>query len=95
MNAERDERLYEVFQPVRGCDPAERVTLLDGLCADDPELRAAVERLLAQDAEAERGGFLAPPAPSGRGEEGHRLDPFRRRRLDIDIVCPHCRKSWP
>jgi len=47
MNAERDECLYEVFQTLRKCDPAGRVTLLDGLCADDAELRTAVARLLA------------------------------------------------
>src|SRR5438552_2161799 len=70
MTPERDRRIYEVFQTVRGCDPAGRSTLLDQLCGGDPELRAEVESLLAQDAEAEQASFLAPLTPPGASEQG-------------------------
>jgi WD40 repeat protein len=91
MMADRDRRLYEVFQTVRVCDPAERGTLLDQLCAGDPELRTAVERLLAQDAEAERERFLMPSTLPGEGEPGGRSSPLGLRGLDLQIRCPHCR----
>ncbi len=90
MNADRDQRLYEVFQTVHVRDPAERVTLLDQLCAGDPELRTAVERLLAHDAEAERDRFLMPSTLSGQGEPGGRSPLLGLRGLDVQIRCPHC-----
>ena len=90
MNGERDQRLYDVFQTVQVCDPAERVTLLDQLCAGDPELRTAVERLLAHDAEAERERFLMPSTLPGQGEPGGRSPLLGLRGLNIQIRCPHC-----
>jgi eukaryotic-like serine/threonine-protein kinase len=91
MSAEHDRRVYEVFRTVQDCDPTGRSPLLDRLCAGDPELRAEVESLLGQDAEAERASFLAPPNSSGPGDEGPRRAAFSLRGLDVHILCPHCR----
>ena len=66
MSPERGQRVYAVFEAALKCDPAGRAALLEELCAGDPELRVEVERLLAQDAEAERDRFLATPASTGR-----------------------------
>ena len=55
MTPERGERVYEVFEAALECDPAGRAALLDELCGGDPELRAEVERLLADDERAEPG----------------------------------------
>ena len=49
MNPERGQRVYTIFEAALRCDPAGRAALLDTLCGDDPELRAEVERLLADD----------------------------------------------
>src|SRR5262249_39139665 len=91
MTLERDQRVYTLFEAALRCDPAGRQALLEEACAGDPALRAEVERLLAQDTEAERGGFLAPPTPPGWGDEGHRPALLGLRGLDIHILCPHCR----
>ena len=69
MSPERGKRVYAVFEAVLQCDPAGRAALLEKLCAGDPELRAEVERLLDQDAQAERDRFLATrPRPSGTAQ---------------------------
>ena len=60
-------------------------------CGDDPELRAEVERLLADDERASRDGFLTDPSPPGRGDQGRRPALLGLRGLDIHILCPHCR----
>jgi hypothetical protein len=91
MSGDRDRRIYEVFEAALGCDPAGRATRLEELCAGDPELRAAVERLLAHDAEASRDDFLAPPNPPGQAEPGHRPSPWGLHGLDVHVRCPHCR----
>ena len=66
MTPERGQRVYAVFEAALACDPVGRAALLEALCADDLELRAEVERLLAQDAQADRDHFLATPASMGR-----------------------------
>jgi hypothetical protein len=43
-------RLWALFDQAADLPPAERQALLDAACADDPGLRAEVERLLAHDA---------------------------------------------
>jgi hypothetical protein len=96
MTPERHQRVYALFEAALRCDPAGRQVLLDERCAGDPELRAEVERLLAQDTKAERGGFLAPPIPPGRGDEGHRPALLGLRGLDIPSSARTAatRSSW-
>ena len=91
MNPERGQRVYTIFEAALRCDPAGRAALLDTLCGDDPELRAEVERLLADDERASRDRFLTDPSPPGRGDQGHRPGLLGLRGLDIHILCPHCR----
>ena len=91
MTPERGERVSAIFEAALKCDPAGRSALLERLCGGDPELRAEVESLLAQDAEAERAGFLAPPSSPGPGETGPRRAAFGLLGLDVHIRCPHCR----
>jgi len=49
MSPERWERVKDLFVEVEACPAAERGSYLDAHCASDPELRAEVERLLAND----------------------------------------------
>jgi WD40 repeat protein/tetratricopeptide (TPR) repeat protein/tRNA A-37 threonylcarbamoyl transferase component Bud32 len=91
MNPERGQRVHAIFEAALRCDPAGRAALLDAVCGDDPELRAEVVRLLADDERASRDRFLAAPTPPGQGDGGHRLALLGLRGLDIHILCPHCR----
>ena len=91
MNPERGQRVYTIFEAALRCDPAGRAALLDTLCGDDTELRAEVERLLADDERASRDRFLTDPAPAGQGDQGHRPGLLGLRGLDVHILCPHCR----
>src|SRR5262249_61915765 len=72
------------------CDPAGRAALLDELCGGDAELRAEVERLLAQDEQATREHFLTPPGSGGREAGGDRPSAFPLVGLDGCLRCPHC-----
>lgn len=74
---DRWQRIEAILDQVLDLPPAERTALLGSACAEDPELRAEVETLLAADAEA--GGFLGVPASeyapdllaeAAAGEEG-------------------------
>jgi len=58
MTPEPSQRAYSVFQAALKCDPSRRAALLDKLCGGDPQVRVLVERMLAQNAEAERKHFL-------------------------------------
>lgn len=60
MKIERWQRLEEAFQAAMDAPPARRSALLDQHCAGDAELRAEVERLLAEASGA--GSFLEAPA---------------------------------
>jgi hypothetical protein len=63
MTPERWQRVCELFAELMRRDPADRQALLQEKCADDPELRAQVELLLAEDEQADRRDFLkSPPA---------------------------------
>src|SRR5262249_52956765 len=56
--------LWNLFDQAADLLPAEQQAFLEGACADDPELRAEVERLLANDARlgaAEGSSFLKSP----------------------------------
>ena len=66
MSPEHSQRVYAIFEAALKSDPEGRVTLLDGLCGDDPRLRADVEKLLIQDAAAERDGFMTTPVGTER-----------------------------
>jgi len=63
MTSGRDEQAYDLFNRALHLSRTERETLLDSSCAQDPELRAVVERLLEQDEKAERDRFLANRLP--------------------------------
>ncbi|QDV39372.1 hypothetical protein [Tautonia plasticadhaerens] len=86
-----DQRIAAIFEAARGCDPAGRAALLDGLCGGDAALRAAVERLLADDARASRDHFLTTADPRGREADAERPSPMRLRGLEVHLICPHCR----
>ncbi len=51
-------RALELFDEICDLEAAEREAALDARCADDPELRAAVERMLEEDARQTRGSSL-------------------------------------
>ena len=59
MPSQRD-RAEQLFQAALDIKPAERAAFLDRECIGNPELRQAVEDLLAQDADA--GSFLKASA---------------------------------
>lgn len=61
-NTRRWRRANELFERVLDLPAAQRIALIDQACADDPELRAEVERRLRADAEA--GAFLDQPLVS-------------------------------
>jgi hypothetical protein len=90
MTTDRNRRIYELFSAVMVCDPAVRATRLEELCAGDAELRAEVERLLVQDAQASRGDFLAPRIEPRQGNVDAAPISPRLLGLDLHIRCPHC-----
>ena len=50
MTEQRRVRLWDLFDQAADLPPPEQRALLDAACPDDPDLRAAVEKLLADDA---------------------------------------------
>jgi WD40 repeat protein/predicted Ser/Thr protein kinase len=58
MAEKRSDRTEALFHEAADLPPDQQRTLLDAACLDDPELRAAVEKLLADDARL-RGGASA------------------------------------
>ena len=89
-NRKRWRQIDALFAGALEHSPAEREDFLEVECAGDPELRRAVEELLANDAEA--GDFLESPAlaaagdvdpDSGRARAGDFIGPYRiERELD-------------
>ena len=64
MTADNGDRIEALFHQAADLPPEEWQALLDAACADDPGLRAAVERLLANDARlgaAKGSAFLKSP----------------------------------
>jgi len=49
LTPERWAQIEELFHRAAECDPQNRAVLLDGVCADDSELRQRVEALLSSD----------------------------------------------
>ena len=66
MNPDRFKHIYATFEAVLNCDPAVRDSMLRELCAGEDDVRAEVDRLLAQDAAAKRDRFLASAAATRR-----------------------------
>ena len=56
MTSERWQRIEDLFQSARTRTTSERAAFLDGACANDAELRAEVDGLLA--AEDSAGSFI-------------------------------------
>jgi serine/threonine protein kinase len=89
MTPDRWQRICGLFDRVRQCPPERRDALLHEACAEDPDLRAEVERLLGEDLAASREGFLDvptdPPTPTGSflptgpvlEQPGDRVGPFK------------------
>jgi WD40 repeat protein/predicted Ser/Thr protein kinase len=59
MAEEPSDRIEALFHEAADLSPEEQRTLLDTACRDDPELRAAVEKLLADDARLRLGTSAA------------------------------------
>ena len=83
MSPERWHRVCGIFAAALRCSPAERGALLAAACADDPQLRAEVERLLADDDTASRDGSRDLPTaaaipfrPIAEGP-GARIGPYK------------------
>src|SRR5262245_16232142 len=91
MTEERCARLWALFDQAADLPPPEQRALLDAACPDDPDLRAELERLLADDARvrAGEGSFLKSPlvrslptpttlpTPAPPAAVGPRLDRYR------------------
>ncbi len=66
------DRLWTLFDQAVDLPPAEQQALLDAACADDPELRAEMEQMLAGDARlgaAEGAAFLKSPLIRSTAEQ--------------------------
>jgi serine/threonine-protein kinase len=96
MTPERWHRIDVLFDAALRLDPTEREAWLGGACGGDDEIRAEVDRLLAQDQHAERDGFLTPPTAPDRPPEPTQSWPPRDDLLPqsgfepIDHVEPSC-----
>src|SRR5438552_11141054 len=60
MTPERWQQIKIILDEALECDPAERAALLNRACADNAELRSAVESLLAYQGQAQ--SFIEAPA---------------------------------
>ena len=62
MSMKRDEwtRITELFSAAIEREPDPRSTFLDRACADQPDLRTHVEKLIADDEDVARTDFLSP-----------------------------------
>jgi serine/threonine-protein kinase len=65
MTPERWHRIGELFDAAIRVGAGDRDAWLRAACGGDDELRTQVEGLLAQDARANRSGFLTPPEATG------------------------------
>jgi WD40 repeat protein/tRNA A-37 threonylcarbamoyl transferase component Bud32/tetratricopeptide (TPR) repeat protein len=92
MDPDRSGQVYRLFEAALRCDPADRGALLDGGCGGDAEVRAEVERLLAEDERASRDRFLAAPAPAAAaaGADTIRAGLWGLADGNAHVRCPHC-----
>src|SRR5688572_20762699 len=96
MAEDRRARLWALFDRAADLSPPEQQTVLDATCADDPGLRAEVEKLLADDARLRADGGTAfldspvvrptrpqipPPAPAADPALPPRIGHYRVLRL--------------
>ena len=81
MTPERWRQIGDLFDAAVRLDPAGREAWLRAACGGDDDLRAEVDRLLAQDERADRDGLLTPPEADGppRGSDGELAPPRRVR----------------
>lgn len=84
MDAERWQRIEEIFQTALDCEPTQRAALLDSACGDDRELRAEVESLLESHdqssptaSSAFNDGMRLLEHHAERLREGERIGPYR------------------
>jgi len=77
---ERHKRITETFLEACRLSPDRRSAFLDDRCADDPFMRAEVERMLEQDAAAPL--FLEPPPDSSARSPQQAVE-------DTQVPCPH------
>jgi putative intracellular protease/amidase len=63
MTPERYELLCELFDQAQRLPPDQRAAFLEQTCADDPSLRAELEKLLADDQKARAEQLLHEPCP--------------------------------
>lgn len=90
MTPDHWRRLGELFEAALRSDSASRESLLRRACADDFELRAEVDRLLAWDAQAGVEGFLSFLDERGAGaERGESLARFLEE-TGLMVRCPGC-----
>ena len=64
MNSDLWNRASEVFAEAVELDAAARIEFVQKRCGDDGELRAEVEAMLAEDAQATQDSFLTPAVVS-------------------------------
>lgn len=76
MDAQRYERVTDLFQEACDIAPAERAAFLDDRCGNDGELRASVERLLEHDTVGQ--GFLEPTDGTAATSFATQAEPIRR-----------------
>ncbi|UYV14203.1 MAG: serine/threonine protein kinase [Phycisphaera sp.] len=76
MDAERYERVTDLFQEACDIAPAERSAFLDKRCGDDAELRRSVEKLLEHDTVGQ--GFLEPTNGTAASPFATQAEPIRR-----------------
>ncbi len=62
MTPERYQQIGRLYHDAVSLEPVPRVAFLQEACAEDEELRQAVERLLASDEQAQAQDFIAEPA---------------------------------
>jgi serine/threonine-protein kinase len=74
MSPERWQQVGATFAEAVQREPGQRQAFLAQACADDPELRAEVEALLAHDEEVVRVDFLPPPCPRGSASQALAAD---------------------
>ncbi len=83
MSPERWQQVCDLFESALRCDLEARQALLQEACANDPGLRAEVDRLLIGDEQAQRQDFMKS-APT-TGSEEPRDNPVRRILADVNL----------